>query len=158
MKILDHSKKLLVGVTAAGILTLGGGAAAYAATGPASSTPGANPPAAAHPGNHHGASRVAVRTAVEAAATTLGTTPQELREQLETSQQSLATFAGDRLDAVKSAVVAALGPKIDEAQSSGRITQERADEMRSHVDTFVDRFVNHVPQPHPAGAPTQPVS
>ena len=144
MTLRIRSKQILAGVAAVGILTVGGGATAFAQTAGAGS--GGTASVAATPGAHRGAFRVAVRTAFVAAADALGTTPQDLRAQLRSGPQSIAQVAGDRVDAVEAAIRDAIGPKIDEAQSQGLITQERADRMHARVGDFATKFVNHLPR------------
>ena len=146
MTISSTTKKVLATVTAAGVLTLGGASAAYAADGSAGSS--SSGPAATARANRPHVRAVAIKTAFTAAADTLGMTPQQLRDAVRTGPQSIASVAGDQTGAVTDAIVSALGAKLDEAVANGTITAERADKARERLPELADRFVNRVPGSH----------
>ena len=78
-----------------------------------------------------------------AAAAYLGLTEVELREQL--GDKTLAQIAKDQGKSVTglvAALVNAAGKAIDEAVADGRLTQERADELKSKLDERIESFVN----------------
>lgn len=144
MEITSKTKKLLAGITTVGVLTLGGGTAAFAAdTGTGSGTPTATAGR-----QHRGVLRVALRTAFDAAASTLNMTPQELRDAVKSGPQSIASVAGDQTDAVKSAIVTALSDKIDEAAANGNFPADRVDSAKARLPQLAERFVNRVPGQH----------
>ena len=133
-------KKLLVAVTATGVLAVGGASVAHAADAGA----GTDAPAAAtarHPHVRLGAARAAFAAAAE----TLGMTPQELRDAVRSGPQSIASVAGDQAGAVTDAIVSALGARLDEAVANGTISAERADAVRARLPQMAERFVHRVP-------------
>lgn len=78
-----------------------------------------------------------------AAAAYLGVTEDELREQLE--EKTLAQIAKDQGKSVTglvAALVNAAEKAIDEAVADGRLTQKRADELKSKLDERIESFVN----------------
>jgi len=147
MEITSKTKKLLAGVTAVGIFTVGGGSAALAADSDASARSGT---ATADGVHHRGARRIAIGTAFMAAADTLGTTPQQLRAEMRGGPQSIATIAGEQAGAVKDAIVAALSAKVDDAVANGNLSSERAEKVKSRLSQVAGRSVNRVPGQHAA--------
>lgn len=90
------------------------------------------------------------RAKLEAAATALGLTPDELRRELQTGT-SLATIAGERnvpVGQVVSALVADAEAKLARAVTNGRLTQGQADERRADVESRITELVNRTPRPH----------
>ena len=80
---------------------------------------------------------------VTAAAAYLDLTEVELREQLE--EKTLAQIAKDEGKSVVGligALVNAAGKAIDQAVAEGRLTQERAAELKSALDERIESFVN----------------
>ena len=77
-----------------------------------------------------------------AAAGALGVTEDELTKDLRagTTLKEIAEREGKDLAAVESAIVAEIREKIDEAVADDRIPQERADELKADVPTWVQRF------------------
>ena len=78
-----------------------------------------------------------------AAAAYLGLTEAELRQQL--GDKTLAQIAKDEGKSVAGlvgALVNAAGKAIDEAVADGRLTQERADELKSTLAERIESFVN----------------
>ena len=91
----------------------------------------------------HGAGHVGHFRDLTAAGAYLGLTEVELREQLE--EKTLAQIAKDQGKSVTglvAALVNAAGKAIDEAVADGRLTQERADELKSNLDERIESFVN----------------
>ena len=148
MSVKSTTSRVLATVTAAGLLTLGGGAAAFAADSGTAGTGGGKAASVAR--EHPGALRNAVKTAFTAAADTLGMTPQELRAAVLDGPQSVAAVAGDRAGEVQSAVEAALTGLVDQAEADGTITAEQAAKLRDRVPAAAERLMNRVPQGRPA--------
>lgn len=87
---------------------------------------------------------------LDAAATALGITAEELRTELEAGK-SIADVAGEKgvdVQTVIDALVAAATTKIDEALANGDITQEKADELKTNL---VDRITDVVNRTKPEG-------
>jgi hypothetical protein len=149
MRVKSSTTKALAAVTAAGILTLGGTSAAFAADGSGGTgSRRAGTVAREHPG----ALRDALRAAGAAAAEALGMTTQELRAAVLEGPQSVASLAGDQAGTVTAAVEAALDGRIDAAEADGSITAEQAARLRERVPTAAERFMNKVPGTRAAGA------
>jgi hypothetical protein len=147
MSVKSKTMKALAVVTAAGALTVGGATAVMAADGSGSGSAGGTATAAPRLRNHAGV-RQALRTAFGAAADTLGTTAKDLRAQMVQGNQSLASVAGDQVDAVKSAMVASLSASIDQAVANGNFPADRVDQAKARLPEIVDRFVTRVPGQH----------
>ena len=133
--------KILAAVTAAGVLTVGGASAAFAADGGSTAAVGERT-------NRPHVLRQGLRLAFTTAADTLGLTAQELREQVKSGPQSIASVAGDQTDEVTAAIVAALSARIDEAVANGNVSAARADQAKSRLPDAAQRFVNRVPGQH----------
>ena len=148
MDISSKTKKLLAGVTAVGVLTLGGGTAAFAA-GTGSGSSGSSTSAATANGvRRRTLVRAALRTAFQSAANTLGMSARDLWTQMKNGPQSLAAVAGDKTDAVRSGIVSALTDKINQAVASGKLSSDRAAKLESRLPQAVDRLMNRVPGQH----------
>ena len=148
MNLRSTTTKALAAVTAAGVLTLGGGAVAFAAEGGAGErAAGSGTVVRQHPG----VLRNAVKVSFTAAAESLGMTTEELRAAVLDGPQSVASVAGDRAGEVTAAVEAALSARIDQAEADGSITAEQAAKVRERVPTAAERFMNRVPQPRTGG-------
>jgi hypothetical protein len=95
-----------------------------------------------HGGFHHGAD-------LSVAASTIGVTAEELRSAL-ASGQSIADVARSKNvdpQAVIDAMVAAMNERLAEAVSSGKLTQEKADELKASAATRIADVVNGVATP-----------
>jgi uncharacterized protein (DUF433 family) len=80
---------------------------------------------------------------VDDAATALGISVQELRDEL-AAGKSIATIAsekGKNLDEVKAAMIADATERIDRAVTDGAITEERAAEMKANLAEKIDLLV-----------------
>lgn len=109
------------------------------------------------PGHHHG---LHAGASLEAAASFLGVTEAELREQLEDGK-SLADVAeaeGKSVAGLESALLAAATEKLDEAVQAGRLTDAQRDEALERFEERLDDVVSGTgfgPRgeggPHPAG-------
>ncbi|HEY1295859.1 MAG TPA: hypothetical protein VGJ60_22510 [Chloroflexota bacterium] len=100
-----------------------------------------------------GGPRAGVRGFVDlqAAATALGMTPQQLRTAL--VGKSLAQVAGAKTTDVVNALTAAANKRIDEAQSNGRLTPDQANTAKTNAANRINQFVNQV---MPQGGPGTP--
>jgi len=149
MSVKSRAMKTLAVVTAAGALTVGGATVAFAAdgSGSGSGNGGATATAPQRLRNHPGV-RQALRTAFGTAADTLGTTAKDLRDQMVQNHESLATIAGDKSDAVASAMVASLSASIDQAVANGHFPADRVDQAKSRLPQRVERLMNRVPGQH----------
>jgi hypothetical protein len=78
---------------------------------------------------------------MEEVAGILGMTVDEIQEALR-SGQTLADIAGDSVDEVIDALVAAGEARIDERLAAGDIDEERATEMKGNLEERVTDFVN----------------
>jgi polyhydroxyalkanoate synthesis regulator phasin len=91
-------------------------------------------------GGHHGG-----RLDLEAAATALDMTEDELRTALEADGTTLADVAGEQgvaVDALVDALVTAQQDRIAQAVEDGRLTQEEADERLADLEEQVTERVN----------------
>ena len=132
--------RLTSGIVAGGAafaMVLAGLGIASAQTDGSTTTP---PPAASaegrHPHRHH-----ALRIALDTAATTLGMSEGDLRAQLRDGK-SLAEIAGDKTDALISALVAAANGRIDAAVADGKLTQAEADARKANLTERITALVN----------------
>jgi hypothetical protein len=91
-----------------------------------------------------------LRAAFDAAATSLGTTPEELRDALRDGSTiaELAAEAGVEVGSVVEDMVAAATTELQEKVAAGEIDQERADEILS---TLTERLTDLVENGRPAG-------
>ena len=83
------------------------------------------------------------------AATTIGISADDLRTALE-SGQSIADVAASKgvdVQSVIDAMVAAMNDRLAEAVSSGKLTQEKADELKADAATRIADVVNGVDKP-----------
>jgi len=91
---------------------------------------------------------------LDAAATYLGLTQDQLRTQLE-SGKSLADVAkaqNKSVDGLKQAMIAAVQSKLDQAVKDGRLTSDQRDQMLADFKAHIDDLVNGTPPARPAGA------
>jgi hypothetical protein len=142
-------KKLIAGITAAGLLTFGAVGSA-AATPDNATDPGRSPAVTGRHGRHH--PRVALFIAGHAAAEALGMSVPDLRDALRGGQSiaEVAESKGTDLATVESAIVTALTDALHRAVERGRIDGERAAKIEERIPTFVDRIVQHTPGQHGA--------
>jgi hypothetical protein len=86
---------------------------------------------------HHGPN-------LDAAATYLGLTEEQLRTELESGKTlaQVATAHGKTADGLVGALVAAAGKKLDEAVAASRLTRAEADEMLAGLKERINDFVN----------------
>ena len=90
---------------------------------------------------------------LEAAATALGLTPEELRTELQAGK-SLATIAGERdveVAKVVEALVADARARLAQAVTDGKLTQAQADERSADLEARITELVNRAGRPHGAG-------
>ncbi len=75
----------------------------------------------------------------------LNTTPQDLRAQLKSGKSiaDVANAQGVPLATVTDGLTKAIDGRIDQAVTSGKLDQQRADAFKAKVPTLVDRIVNH---------------
>jgi uncharacterized protein YidB (DUF937 family) len=100
------------------------------------------------PGRGHG--RFAARAAVslDAAATAIGISPAQLRQELPgKSLADVATAHGVDPNRVAEALKAEAGRRIDEAVAAGRLTAERGEELKSTAAERIDELMT---RPTPA--------
>jgi ribosomal protein S20 len=80
----------------------------------------------------------------------LGTDEETLKTQLRDGA-TIAEIAGDKTQAVIDALVAEASAKIDQAVADGKLTQERADEMKANLADRITRMVNEGGRPFGGG-------
>ena len=126
-------KKVLASMTVAGLLVAGGVSAA----------------GAAGPGGPGGRGHGGIRVAGQAAATTIGVTPQDLRSEVRGGKTiaQVATEHGVDPNTVVNAVVAAVTQQIDQKAAAGSIDSSRAEQAKQKLPDFANRFVNET-KPH----------
>ena len=75
-------------------------------------------------------------------AKALGVTRERLREQLRAGKSiaDIAKAQGKSLSDVRAALKAAAKAQLDQAVKDGKLTQERADKLRAHIDDGIDRI------------------
>jgi len=90
---------------------------------------------------------------LQAAATAIGITPQQLRTELAgKSLAQVATAHGKTANDVVSALTAAANTRIDQAQTSGRLTADQANTAKSDAANRINQLVNQaMPQGGPGG-------
>lgn len=120
-------KKLVASVAVAGLL-VAGGASVAAAAGPGQG------------GRGYGALRAAGQTA----ASTIGISPQELRDQIRGGKTvaQIATDHGVDPNTVVNAIVAALTQEIDQKAAAGTIDANRAAQAKQKLPNAASKFVN----------------
>lgn len=95
-----------------------------------------------------------MRGTLEAAATYLGLTDDQLRSQLE-SGKSLADVAkaqNKSVDGLKQAILAAVQSKLDQAVKDGRLTSDEESQILTKLKASIDDLVNGTLPAKPAGA------
>ena len=99
------------------------------------------------------------RGAMQAAATYLGLTAQQLQSQLQAGK-SLSDIAsatsGKTVQGLEAAITAAMQQDLQQAVTQGRLTQQQATNMQASLQTFVQRFVTRVGGGHGRGGPWGP--
>ncbi len=155
-----NRKRVVTGLVATGLVagSLAGGGVALAATGatpaPATST-SAEPPygmGAGHFGGMHGMWS-GQQPGLAAAATYLGLTQTQLRDQLQAGKSlaDVATAQGKTVSGLKDAIRAAITSRIN---ASTALTADQKAAMLSQVKSHLDTMVNMT---HPSGAGTGPM-
>jgi hypothetical protein len=90
---------------------------------------------------------------LDAAATYLGLTEDQLRTQLE-SGKSLADVAksqGKSVDGLKQAILSGVQSKLDQAVKDGRLTSAQRDQMLADLKSHIDDLVNGTMPAPPQG-------
>jgi len=103
------------------------------------------------PGEHRGKIQKAVRSAINTAAEVIGVEPKELVEAMKAGDTiaDVATANGVDPDAVVDALVARATAKLDEAVANGRISEEKAAEIKGGLEARMTKLVNEGRQPQP---------
>jgi hypothetical protein len=135
-------KKLVAGVALAGALTVGTAGVAFAADG---STDTTTAPSAQTTPRHPFLRAEMRRAGVKIVADTLGVSRQELRDALKGGQtiNEYATSLGKDPQTVVDALTNAANTKLDQLVADGRISQERADKVKSSLPARIDKLMNH---------------
>jgi len=136
-------KKLLAGVALAGALTVGTAGVAVAAEGSGSSTdPSAQ--SAQTAGRHPWLGHQLRKAAFGIVTDTLGVSRHELRAGLQGGQtiSQYATSLGKDPQAVVDALTTAATTELDQLVADGKITQERADTVKSKLPARIDKLMN----------------
>jgi transposase-like protein len=124
-------KKVLASMTVAGLLVAGGVSAAGAA----------GPGGPGGPGEKgHGGYGIAAQTA----ATTIGVTPEDLRNQVRSGKTiaQVATEHGVDPNTVVTAIITAVTQQIDQKAAAGTVDPSRAEQAKQKLPDFANRFVN----------------
>lgn len=141
-------KKILASGLAA--LTIVGGSVALAGIASADDASGTSTTAGSTTDAANAARRLGKRGPhLEAAASFLGTTVEDLRTRLQ-GGETLAQIAGDRSAALIDHLVAAAGARIDEAVAAGKLDAAKAAEMKTKTAERITTMVN---EGKPAGGP-----
>jgi hypothetical protein len=131
-------KKIVATVALAGAITAGTAGAAFAADGTSGGTTTPNAQALRrHPRLFRNVRQAAIKIVVD----TVGGTRQDLRAALQ-SGKTISQYAGDKSDAVVTALVNAADAKVDQAVAAGKITPERGATIKSKVPDRVNTLVN----------------
>ena len=101
--------------------------------------PGMGPMGRGRPG------RQVAKGMLETAADAIHIAPADLLSALQSGKSVADVAKENNVDpaTVVQAIVDAGNAKIDQAVSNGKITQERADKMKSHLSEAATKFVNH---------------
>jgi hypothetical protein len=112
--------------------------------------PGMGGPGMGGPGGHHG--RPGFRVGLDAAATALGMTADELRAELEggSSIADVATAKGVDVQTVIDAIVADATEHINDRVAAGVLTQDEADARIAELTERISDMVDTVPPARPA--------
>jgi len=136
-------KKLVAGVALAGALTVGTAGVAFAADGSGTGSGTQNP--SAQTAKRHPLLRAAVRRgAAKVITDTLGVSRADLRAALKGGQtiSQYATSLGKDPQTVVAALTTAANTKLDQLVTDGKITQERADTVKSKLPARIDALMN----------------
>lgn len=133
-------KKLVAGVALAGALTVGTAGVAFAADG---STAPKDP--SAHARKHPGLRAQIRKGAIKVVTDTLGVSRDQLRDALKGGQtiSQYATSLGKDPQAVVDALTKAANTRLDKLVADGKITQQRADTIKSKLPQRIDKLMNH---------------
>lgn len=138
-------KKLIASATVAGLMAGGLLTAGLAGTAGAAGTDEPTTESNAPQPGHGGVRHVALRTAVAAAAESLGMSVEELKAAVPEGS-TIAELAASKdvpVATVTDAVVQALNAKLDEAVANGTLTAERAAKAKARIPDLAQRFVDH---------------
>jgi hypothetical protein len=91
---------------------------------------------------------------LDAAATYLGLTEDQLRTQLESGKSlaAVATAQGKSVDGLKQAIIAAEQSELDQAVTAGRLTSAQRDQALADLKARIDGIVNGTMQAGPKNA------
>src|SRR4051812_38260596 len=133
-------KKLVAGVALAGALTVGTAGVAVAAEGSGPSTDPSAQTAGRHPWLRHQLRRAAIGVVAD----TLGVSRQDLRAAVQGGQtiSQYATSLGKDPQTVVDALTTAADTRVDRLVADGKITQERADTLKSKLPARIDTLMN----------------
>ena len=97
-----------------------------------------------HPGFHRG-----LRAIGSAAATYIGITPQQLRQEIVggKSLAQVATEQGKSVDGLKQAILDAVKTRLDKGVSSGRLNSQQEQLLLDRLKSRLDDLVNHARPP-----------
>ncbi len=103
------------------------------------------------PGEHRGKIRKAIKGAINTAAEVTGVEPRELVEAIKAGETiaDVATANGVDPDTVVDALVSQASAKLDEAVANGRISEEKATEIKGGLEERMTKLVNEGRQPRP---------
>ena len=95
-----------------------------------------------------------MREGLDAAASALGMTADELRTELQGGKTiaQVAEEKGVSLDTVKGALVVEATSRLDQAVADGKLTQEQADSAKANLSERIDAMLNAT---KPAGGPSR---
>jgi hypothetical protein len=100
------------------------------------------------PRGHGGIRHRVIDGMLQVSADTIGVSVDDLKAALQ-SGQSVADMANAHTvnpSDVVTAIVDAGTTKLDQAATDGKLTQDQADKLKSHLPEAADRFVNHTKQ------------
>jgi hypothetical protein len=131
-------KKVVATVALAGAITAGTAGAAFAADGSTSNT---TTPSAQAARRHPGLRRQIRKGGVKVIVDTVGGTRADLRAALK-SGKTIREYAGDKADAVVTALVSAADAKIDQLVADHTITPERGATIKGKVPDRVNKLMD----------------
>ncbi|MCW5852028.1 MAG: hypothetical protein KIT87_18285 [Anaerolineae bacterium] len=96
-----------------------------------------------------------VSEAYQAAAQTLGMTPQDLKAELGKGQTLRQVAQAKKVDpaTIQQAMVAALNTRIDQAVTNGKLTQDQAAKAKDRVAQMAQKLMDAQPGQHPKQVP-----
>jgi hypothetical protein len=134
-------KKLTAGVALVGALAVGTAGAAFAADGGTSTTTPSEQRVGRHPALRHQIRKAAVGIITD----TLGVSRQDLRAALQGGQSlnQYTTSLGKDPKAVSDALIGAANTKLDQLVADGKVTQERADKVKTRLPDRIAKLMDH---------------